>query len=437
MLPSVQIQKLEQLHRDWRDKHKHNGLRTTFPFARNLTDLYHWFTSLVSGRGGNIENYDFVSFVDPLLTIEENKQLLEGLITAPTGRDEEGLYAKWTEEANMKLENEAQINGLFDSRDKQIRKLQIRNGKLQKKYLEARYHQNIMIKSQTRREERGDPNDILEYFDLGLARKGNMLLIGTNQSGKSNLAKILMKYLELMGFWIVVFDPVSVLANTSHIKNVKLIEQYSGFDQKRGIRPNNLVMSWESIVYDLSILLPDRQKMFINDFCEGYWMLRRIGLPKKKRSEFTGKKGHLKYIKWRIKYQRDQAYYSAWMKKPAVIVLEEAQLYARYLSSGTGQQIMRIVTAGANPPFRTRLMAITPRISRVDTDVADGCQQRWLGITDGARDRLKIRDLFGPKYVPIAKELDQGQFVWKHGRHMNIVRTPEYKENMSFNDIPL
>ena len=228
-------------------------------------------------------------------------------------------------------------------------------------------------------------SEYLGYCDFELCKKSNIAIYGLSGCGKTRLANDIASQLSKQNYFIAYFDVVG------NIRDISDLRHYQKIDREK---PNIVLPTEEGIIYDISDLLLNDQQAFVNNFLEIFWLCRKVN------------------IEW---------------KKQAIIILEESELYCQYLNSKTTPQILKFCMAGRNEPIRTRVMAISPRIANVSTSISEMCEQVYLGTTLGDRNAVKIRHLFGKEYVDVAKNLDVGQFLWKHSTEIDIVKVPLFQ----------
>lgn len=232
-----------------------------------------------------------------------------------------------------------------------------------------------------------------DYFDLNLAKKSNIAIFGFSGCGKTRLACDIASQLQRAGYWVAVFDPVGIWKNISNIPH---------YQQMMG---NPLIMRLalpcQSVIYDISGMVLEHQQSFINEWCRQYFHFRRT---------------------------------SSW-DQPAIIIFEESHLFARNLRSKTSQQILRLATAGRN--FNTRVLSLTQRVSNLSTEISEQSEQIYLGYTIGENNRRKIRTLLGKEWIKVAEELEVGEFIWRHGRRIEVVKVPLFNTNNMPEEIKL
>jgi hypothetical protein len=160
-------------------------------------------------------------------------------------------------------------------------------------------------------------------FDFSEAKKSNILLSGTNQQGKSlcamAISDLLMRYVK-SPWQVIVFD------NVGHWKEKSSVPIF----YKVSEATMRYVLPEHSIIYDISLLLPSYQKEFAEMVLNDLW--------KRKVEEKS--------------------------KRWTLIVFEEFQLYAKNVRGNVSQNILRIMSVGAN--HKIRCLGITPDLSLVD-----------------------------------------------------------------------
>lgn len=86
-------------------------------------------------------------------------------------------------------------------------------------------------------------------FDVSEAKRSNVLISGTNQQGKTLAAMTISDLLQNEEWQLVVFD------NVGHWKEKSSIPFYYRISETTG----KYILTDKSIVYDISLLLPDSQ----------------------------------------------------------------------------------------------------------------------------------------------------------------------------------
>ncbi len=250
-------------------------------------------------------------------------------------------------------------------------------------YLEAAQH-NLMCNPEIKAEIEDTSDYASKYvhphlcFDLAEMCRGNVLISGMNQTGKTRLACLLANTLQRNGFNVIVFDNSGKWRDLSDIENYTRIADMK--DQFR-LRQNHLI--------DMSMLRVKDQRTLVNDSLEFLW-LSHLNAPKK-----------------------------SW----TIVILEEAELYCKNLRGQLAENIFRIMAVGANQGIR--VIAITPCMSIIDPFFIRLCGQRYhfrLGYEENST--RKFRRTYGGDYTRIAKQLDTGYCLYFLNGSMRIVHIP-------------
>jgi len=220
-------------------------------------------------------------------------------------------------------------------------------------------------------------------FDFNEAKKSNILLTGTNHTGKSRLAAGLCSILQTLNWKIIAFDNAGIWKRISDIPIYVDVEPSEYFYQ--------IPIVNKSIIYDISQLIPERQKIFVDYVLRDAWENRESQ-----------------------NYQ--------WL----LIMFEEAQLYLRNIRGNVSQNIMRIASAGRNRQIR--VLAITVDLSLLDPAFIRLCQQRYhakLGIEENAK--RKYRNYYGKEWLNTTINLELGQFVYLNKNKLEKIRVPLFQ----------
>lgn len=204
-------------------------------------------------------------------------------------------------------------------------------------------------------------------IDVEEARKSNLLVTGTNQQGKSKLVMALSDKLIRQGWQVVVFDNVGIWKKQSSMRAYYEVSETT----MKYILPRG------SMIYDISMLLPVFQKQFVEMVLNDIWRLRANQNPR------------------------------TWL----LVVFEEFQLYAKNVRGNVSQNLLRIMSVGAN--HRIRCLGITPDLSLIDCAFIRLCNQRYhfrLGNEPNAKRRFKA--YYGSDWCRIALELDVGCCIY-------------------------
>jgi len=142
-------------------------------------------------------------------------------------------------------------------------------------------------------------------LDLEECRKSNLLLTGCNQQGKSLTAMQICDVLMANNWQILCMDSVGVWKEKSSVPTFFTVSEKT----MKYVLPKR-----ESMIFDISMLLPSYQREFIEAILNDVWQYRVKQKPKH----------------W------------------CLIVLEEAHQYMRNLRGLVSQSLMRICSVGAN-----------------------------------------------------------------------------------------
>ena len=220
-------------------------------------------------------------------------------------------------------------------------------------------------------------------LDFNECKRSNILISGTNQVGKSLAAMGISHLLRSKGWQILVFD------NCGHWREKSSISKSYVVKKKK----DRIVMHvGESMIFDVSLLLPRDQKRFLEQMLEQVWKFRVLQKPKQ----------------W------------------CLIVLEEAHLYMRNIRGLASQSLMRMCSVGAN--WRIRTLAISPSLTGLDTEFIRLCGQRFhfrLGIELNAERRF--RAYYGLDWTRIAKTLDVGYCIYLDRAKLEVWKIPMFQ----------
>jgi|GEM_PF-1944735 hypothetical protein len=222
----------------------------------------------------------------------------------------------------------------------------------------------------------GLPLDFLE------CERSNILVSGTNQTGKTLCAISVTDLLMVNGWQVLVFDVSGVWKAQSNIAVCYELEE--GF--KKYFIPINA-----SAIYDLSLLTLDYQRKFVNDLLANVW-------------------------KMRVNEQTETN---------LMLVFEEFQLYARTLRNVLNQNLLRVMTVGANVGIRC--LGITPDLALVDPLFIRLCNQRYhfhLGNEWSAKRRF--RHYYGKEWLTKALALRVGECIYYNNGELSLWRIPKF-----------
>jgi hypothetical protein len=226
-------------------------------------------------------------------------------------------------------------------------------------------------------------------FDIEEAQKSNILISGTNHTGKSRLACNITSILQNFNWRIVCFDNTGIWRRISDLPTwYQVTEQSIDLETKTV----NYPFFQQSIIYDTSLLIPDHQKLFVDKVLRDLWD-SRVNNPSNQ---------------WTL------------------VALEEFELFGRNIRGSVGQNLFRIMHAGRNQ--KIRVLAITTDLALIDASFIRLCQQRYharLAIEDNSK--RKFRGYYGGDWCRIAQELDLGFFIYLFKNKLKIVHTPLFQ----------
>ena len=211
------------------------------------------------------------------------------------------------------------------------------------------------------------------------ARKSNILISGTNQQGKSLCAMSISDILMNNQWQVICFDNVGVWKNKSTIPLYYTVSETS----------MKYILPKISIIFDISLLLPSYQKEFVENVLADIWR-DRIENPSDK-----------------------------WL----LVVFEEFQLYARNVRGNVSQNILRIMSVGAN--HKIRCLGITPDMSLIDCAFIRLAQQRYhfkLGNEPNAKRRF--RAYYSKDWCRIVRTLDVGFTIYVNKEKLKVHKIP-------------
>ena len=220
-------------------------------------------------------------------------------------------------------------------------------------------------------------------IDLEECKRSNILISGTNQTGKSLTAMSIADRLMREGWQIIAFDTCGHWKRKSSIPHVQVIKS---MDDKFVLNDG------ESVIFDVALLKLRNQKEYVENFLENLWLYRVVTLPKQ----------------W------------------CMLVFEEFQLCARNLRGDLSQNLLRIMSVGAN--YKVRSLGITPDLSLIDTAFIRLAQQRYhfrLGNEPNAKRRF--RAYYGSDWCRVAKELDVGFCIYVNNDKVEVWRIPLFE----------
>jgi len=226
-------------------------------------------------------------------------------------------------------------------------------------------------------------------FDVDEALRSGTFISGMPGSGKSNLAKCLVKRLLKEKVRVFVFDPSEAWIVDGPIKKIQEIE-----------RPVPIVIEIprSSLVYDIKILYVSEQQTFVQRFCQRLFM-QTISLPRSKRV-------------------------------PTVLVFEESQVYLPEgrLKGKAFEEVMRILNLGRNFNH-LRIMILTQFAANVDKKAVKPCGQKYMGFTDEPNDLGYLSGWVKKRTEELA-ELEVGEFFYRYKKILEKIKVPFFTEKI-------
>jgi len=220
-------------------------------------------------------------------------------------------------------------------------------------------------------------------LDIAECQKSNLLVSGCNQQGKSLTAIQICNILINHDWQCVIFDNSGVWKYKSNIQTYNVSEEISDY----------LLSTSESAIFDISLLTSELQKSFVETVLRNIWNVR-------------------------IKLQL-----STWL----LLVFEEFQLYAKNIRGSLSQNLLRIMTVGANQ--KLRCLGITCDLALIDPSFIRLCQQRYhfkLGNEPNANRRFK--SYYGEDWLKEALRLDVGECVYVNKDKLSLAKIPLFKK---------
>jgi len=223
-------------------------------------------------------------------------------------------------------------------------------------------------------------------LSLSECKKSNLLLTGCNQQGKSLTAMQICDVLMLNNWQILCMDSVGVWKEKSSIPTFFTVSEKT----MRYVLPKR-----ESIIFDISMLLPSYQREFIEAILNDVWQFRVKQKPKH----------------W------------------CMIVLEEAHQYMRNLRGLVSQSLMRICSVGANHGIRT--LAISPSLTGIDTEFRRLANQRYhFRILPEANAKRRFASIYSKDWYRVCKSLDTGFCLYYLNEKLKVVKIPLFQSNV-------
>ena len=242
------------------------------------------------------------------------------------------------------------------------------------------------FKTTTRNEKRAYRQTYYQLIDLDEMQRSNLLISGCNNSGKTNLACQIVSILQRFKWRILVFDSSGAWRKQSDIP----IYAIANFDYRT--ESFKIPLFNESVVYDMTLLLPSEQKLFVDIILLGVW------------------------------HKQLETQNREWV----LVVLEESQLYCKNVRSQIAENLLRIMSVGRNQ--QVRVMAITPDLALIDASFIRLCGQRFHGKLSIEENGLrKYRLYYGSDWLRVTKLHDVGTFTYLLRNKLKVVCVPYFK----------
>ena len=223
-------------------------------------------------------------------------------------------------------------------------------------------------------------------FDVKLAVDSGFYVSGTSQSGKTNLAKLIVQRLIDNRIACYVMDASKAWTHDTPISNVVNVSERERRFEWRG-----------NTVFDISALNTRHKVLFVNQFCHDLYKMHVDGYAMK---EF--------------------------------IIFEEAQLYIPSGSlrlairrSSPCESVLDVVTVGANYGLRFGIITQFPAL--VDKPPIKITQQRYFGWTWERNDVAYIKAFLGKDWSVKLQSLQKGEFVYQCRDKTQLIKTAKYE----------
>jgi len=223
-------------------------------------------------------------------------------------------------------------------------------------------------------------------LDIAECKRSNIMVSGTNSTGKSLTAMSISDILMANNWQVLVFDSSGIWKQKSSIPWFYMVSETT----LKYILPTH-----GSLIYDTSLLLPSYQRQFIE------WVLNDV---------------------WKMKVQQKP-------KPWTLIVLEEAQLYMRNIKGMVSQNLMRVCSVGRNQ--HVRLLAISPSHVGLDTEFRRLAQQRYIfKIGNENNTKRRFSSVYSKDWFRVAKHLDIGFCIYYLNERMKVYKIPLFQSNV-------
>jgi len=223
------------------------------------------------------------------------------------------------------------------------------------------------------------------WLDIDEAKRSNIMISGTNATGKSLTAMNISDKLMLNGFQIYVIDSTGIWKKKSSIPTYWQVSETT----------MKYVLPKSSIIYDVSRLTASYQREFLESILNEVW-LRSLDENRKQ-----------------------------WL----MIVIEEAHLLMRHIRGRASENLLRICSVGRNVNIRT--LAISPSFVGLDAEFRRLSQQRYhFKLPNESNTKRRFCSIYSKDWYRVAKELDCGYAIWYLNERMKIVKIPKFVSNV-------
>jgi len=220
--------------------------------------------------------------------------------------------------------------------------------------------------------------------DFEELKRSNILISGTNSTGKTLSACSIADEAMKKGWQVIVFD------NAGKFKRSSNLPYFIGVGELS--KPK--LIGETSIIFDLSTMTPDNQREWIEVALKQLWDERINSNPQK----------------WTL------------------LIFEEFHLVAKTVRGDASQQLLRMMSVGRN--VKVRCLGITVDLALTDAAFIRLCGQRYhfrLGIEENGK--RKYKSYYGKDAVYEATHFDCGFCHYLHPSYerVKIVKVPEFK----------
>lgn len=225
-----------------------------------------------------------------------------------------------------------------------------------------------------------------DVFDLPECQRSNLLISGTNNTGKTNLACLVASVLQRLGWRVVAFDSSGAWLEQSDIPVYATVN----FDSES--ETFKIPLFQDSILYDLTLLLPTEQTQFVD------------------------------LVLLDLRHRQLESDRKRW----TMVFLEEAQLYCKNVRGTVSQNILRIMSVGRNQ--RVRVCCVSPDLALLDNSFIRLTGQRFharLGIEENGK--RKFRAYYGLDWLRVTLEHDLGFYTYLLKDKLQVVKVPLFE----------